>query len=201
MSGIILQAFLLTSAISADCFASGFAYGANKIKVPIFSVFIISFICTAILAVSLLCGTAIGKVIPHAITVAVCAAILMLLGFFKIFGELIKSRIKNKNRFLKVCADPTAADFDDNKILTFKETIAIAIALSLDGLAVGAGAGLTNQSILNYLIIIGFSLVTDVVYLIFGVFVGRRLAQKSKVNLSWLSGLVLIGVAIMKLCL
>lgn len=200
VSQIFLTAFLLTTALSADAFASGFAYGANKIKISFLSVTVINVVCTAVLAVSLFLGKAIGSVIPSVVTVAVCACILILLGLVKIFDGLIKKGFrKSGSTILNLCANPEKADFDNSKTLSVKEAFFLAIALSLDGIAVGVGSGIAEQSLTLYTAIICFSFVTGAVLILAGAVLGRKLAAKTTLNLSWLSGLILIGIAIMKI--
>ena len=47
--------------------------------------------------------------------------------------------------------------------------------------------------------VFGWSLVADVVFLTAGNYAGRRFAERCKLNVSWLSGVVLIGLAVMRL--
>jgi len=197
---MVLEAFLLTLAVSIDVFASGFAYGANKIKIPFWSVIIINLIGTSFIALSLFFGSAIGRFIPPVATMIICVTVLILLGLFKIFGGIIRKQLaKRKNTLLKVCAAPEDADLDKSKVLSAKEAVLLAVALSLDGLAVGVGAGIANQNIIYYFIIIGFSLAMHLVLLPLGVLLGNRIVRKIKANLSWVGGLVLIAIAIMKI--
>lgn len=210
---LVLEAILITTALSMDAFVSGFAYGANKIKIPFISVIIINIVCSVILGISLFLGTFIGQYIPKMVTVVVCAVILIILGLIKIFDSFIKNLIKRKQGIhkeikfslfnlkfiLNVFAKPEDADVNSNKVLSPKEALALSIALSLDGIAVGLGTGLINASIISYITIIAFSLITDAVFLILGRFIGNKIAQKISLNLSWLSGLILIGLAIMKI--
>jgi len=212
---IILEALLLTSALSLDSFASGFAYGANKIKIPFLSAVIINIVCSIILGISLFLGSAIGQFIPKTTTLVICVVLLVILGLLKIFDSLIKNLIKKKQGInkeikfsllslkfiLSIYAKPEDADTNQNKILSVKEAFALAVALSLDGLTVGFGAGLINQDALTYIIIIAFSLITGMIFLTFGKLLGNKLAQKTSLNLSWLSGLILIGLAITKIFL
>ena len=128
---IILEALLLTSALSVDAFVSGFAYGSNKIRIPFLSTVIINLICSAILAVSLFLGKVIGQFVPQIITLIICVIILIILGLIKIFDSLIKNYIKKKQGInkeikfsllnlkfiLNIYAKPEDADTNRNKIL------------------------------------------------------------------------------------
>lgn len=197
---IILQSLLLTCALSADCLATGFAYGTSNIKIPFWSAMIINLICSSALAVSLFFGKLIGEIIPETVTVAVCAGILMAMGLFKIIGFFLQGKAKNSNnKLIKLFAKPEQADGDNNKILSKKEALILSLALSLDGFAAGIGTGLVVDDYVNYAIFIGFSLVVGIFFLLAGVFIGKKIAKKTKINLSWLSGLVLIGIALMKI--
>ena len=209
MFGIVAEAFLITTALSVDAFVSGFAYGANRIRIPLLSAILINVICSAVLAVSLFFGTFLGRYIPNSVTLGICAAILMLIGLIKIAGCVI-NRIKKPDgnsgtrggkSIFRVFAAPETADANNNKVLSAGEASVLALALSLDGLTVGAGAGLINSGRAVYILIIAFSLVTGLLYLTLGRFAGDRIARKTKLNLSWLSGVMLIGLAIIKLTL
>ena len=46
----LLEAFLLVAAVSLDAFVASFAYGTNKIKIPVTSLIVISVICSGMLA-------------------------------------------------------------------------------------------------------------------------------------------------------
>jgi putative Mn2+ efflux pump MntP len=99
-------------------------------------------------------------------------------------------------KLFNIYANPEEADTNNNKVLSAGEAALLAAALSLDGLATGFGAGLAAESAL---LIILFSLFTDAFLLTAGRFAGSKVARKIKINLSWLSGLLLIGLAFLKL--
>ena len=64
----VLEALLLVVALSMDAFVASFAYGAQRIKIPFSSAAIISVICTAMLAVSLLAGALLRPFLPQGLT-------------------------------------------------------------------------------------------------------------------------------------
>ena len=70
------QAFLLAAALSVDTFVACFAYGAEKIRIPFSSVMVISGVCSAILAVSLLLGRVFFPLIADSVTRIVCFLLL-----------------------------------------------------------------------------------------------------------------------------
>ena len=210
---MLLEALAITAALSIDALVSGFAYGTNKIKIPFISGMIINLICSAVLAAALFAGSFIGAFIPQSVTLIICASLLIALGLIKIagsaFGALARRRpdldkeiifsLFSLKFILRVGVKPEDADADKSKVLRPAEAVAIAIAVSIDGLAAGLGAGLVNPGFAAYLLIIGFSLITDLVFLYAGCFLGGRVARVSRINLAWLSGLILIALAVVKL--
>lgn len=123
-----LETMLLAAALSVDSFIASFAYGTGKIKIPFVSVFIF--------------------------------------GLIKLFDSSIKSFIRKHkgirkqlkfsmfslNFNLNIYADPEDADTDSSRDLSPREAVSLAIALSLDGLAVGFGAGLANFNIIEVIV-------------------------------------------------
>lgn len=206
----ILEAVMLASALSLDAFVASFAYGSKKIKIPFKSAQVINLICSAITGLSLLVGSIFKQYIPDGFTVAISFIILFILGMVKLFDSITKSIIKKHNDLnkeikfslfnfkviLNLYANPEDADIDESKILSPVEAVSLAIALSLDGITVGLGAALGN---VNGLAVFICSLITDMIAVLLGSFVGNKVARKAPFNLSWLSGLILIVLAFSKL--
>ena len=205
-----LDAILLVSALSMDAFVASFAYGTSKIKIPFKSAMTINLVCSSILAIALFMGSIISKYIPSVFTTSICVTVLLMLGLTKLFDSTLKA-ILNKSGtlsrdvsfklfdfrfFLRVCLDSTEADIDHSYELSPKESVSLAVALSLDGLAAGFSTGLM---VTNYIQIILFSLAINIVAVLLGCAIGNKVAQKSELNLSWLSGATLILLAFLKL--
>ena len=205
-----LEALLLVVALSLDAFVASFAYGAQRIRILYSSAAIISVICTAMLAVSLLAGSLLRPFLPQSFTKGLCFAILFLLGLVKLCDSTIKTLIRKHKRMhrqvsfslfslkfiLDVYADPEKADRDGSRELSPAEAASLAVALSLDGLAVGFGAALMQ---VNFLMVMLFSLAVGMLAVRLGGKIGNRAAQKLPFDLSWLSGALLIVLAILKL--
>ena len=206
----ILEPLVLVTALSVDAFVASFAYGTNQIKIPFRSVAVISGICSAILGVSLFLGSLVRPFMPEHLAGVLCFSILFLLGIAKLCDSAIKSLIRRSQgihkkisfsamhlRFiLDVYANPENADSDCSKSLSAAEAAPLAIALSLDGLAVGFGAALSEAAPLRAVL---FSLVATVIAVCAGSLTGNKVAEKIPLDLSWVSGLLLIVLAFLKL--
>lgn len=205
-----LEAIFIVTALSTDAFVASFAYGSNKIRIPFSSVTVINVVCSSILAISLFLGSIISPFIPEYLTTWICFTILFVLGIIKLFDSLIKSFIRkhinwdkklkfsfcNLRFILNIYADPEKADIDSSSVLSPLEAASLSIALSLDGLAVGFGAGLGS---VNYVEVVLFSLISDMVAVMLGAYIGRKVVERVPLNLSWLSGALLLALAFMKL--
>ena len=206
----LAEAALLASSLSLDAFTAGLAYGTNKTKIPFGSAQIINLICSAITGLSLFAGAALRPYLPQGLTLAIAFTVLFIIGLSKLLDSITKSIIRKHSRIhkkfngsflnfkfvLNLYANPEAADVDSSKSISPSEAVLLALSLSLDGIAVGFGAALAN---VNSLYVLLWSLITDLLFLFAGHFIGQKIASKTQLNLSWLSGVVLIGLAISKL--
>ena len=174
----LLEAFAIVFALSVDALVTGFAYGAKRIAIPVSSTLLISAICSAFLGAALYLGDWIGGYMPYSLTAAVCFAPLSGLGASKIFAE------------------PEEADRDGSKVLSARESVMLAVALSFDSVAAGFGTGMAEA---NPLLLTGLSLAMNVLCIVAGCRIGRRIARQTRLDLSWLSGLLLIALAVSKL--
>jgi putative sporulation protein YtaF len=206
----ILEATLIASSISLDSFVAGFAYGANKIKINFFCVLLVNIICSAMTGAGFLFGHLIKDYIPETAAMIASFIILFLLGLAKLLDGFTKSLIKkhtdlsheiqfslfNFNFILKLYAAPEDSDADCSKNISPAEAASVAVALSIDGIAVGFGAALGS---INWIAMILFAFATGVLAIIAGRYTGERAASRCKFNLSWVGGVVLIALALSKL--
>jgi len=206
----LLQATAIAVSVSVDAFAVSFAYGCKKIKIPVFSILIINLVCTAVIGASFLFGSVLVQYIPEWFAVALAFTILFVIGVIKLFDSITKTIIRRYTQFSKeiklsvfnfklvtrVYADPEAVDVDISKSISAREAVVLAISLSLDGFAVGLGAAIIG---VNGWALVLFTLVTGFVVLFLGCWLGNKVADKLRFNISWLAGVILIGLAFMQL--
>ncbi len=210
MHSLIPQLIMLVTALCLDSFAASFVYGAERIRIPAASVAVLSGLSTAVLILSLLLGSGVGHIVPQRLTELFCFLILFLIGFVKLFDGALKSLIRrfplpekrlkfSVSQFhfiLTVYADPAAANEEDISVLSPSEAFFLGLSLSLDSAAAGFGAGMTAFS-LPLITLLSLGLNTASVLL--GSCLGKRLASRSSLDLSWLCGLLLIALAFFKL--
>lgn len=205
----MLESLLLVSSLCIDSFVASVAYGTSKIRIPPLSMIIINLVCTLTLACSLFIGSIFKSLLPNNVPMFLGFSLLMLLGIYRLFEYIFKSYIAKCSKsdkpltfklfdfqfILQVYADEIKADFDKSKCLNVKESVYLALALSLDSLAVGFGSSLCS---INYIQVLILCFVIGIFCVSLGVFLGRKFAQKLHFELSWLSGVLLIILAILR---
>ena len=201
---------LLVTALCLDAFTASLSCGISKTRMKWLSIVVISFVSTSVLAVSTGLSSLVRGFISAELSSGVSFALLLVIGLIKSFEFLLKRWIsKNDDRqnqlnlklfdlnvVLTVYADTNKADLDHSKSISLKESVYLALALSLDGFAAGFGWGLTP---VNYLSLTALSLLSNILALSLGYFSGKWLNHKTKLDLSWLGGILLIALAFTKL--
>ncbi len=206
----MIESLLLVASICLDAFFASIAYGTNKIKIPFISSFIISSVGAIILGISLFFGGFIKKFIPGDYAIFLSFTILLIIGIYRLFESLFKTFIQKRkssdkplkfklfdmNFVLQIYADETIADFDKSKVLSPKEALYLSIALSFDSLAVGFGSSLSGGGYIETIIL---CLVLGIICITLGYIIGKKVVEKTNLNLSWISGFILILLAFLKL--
>lgn len=179
----LLEIGILAAALSIDAFGAGFAYGISKTKIPLISGGITAGISSLMLILSILAGNAIGQLVPSGLTEEVCFCILFLLGVVKLFQKTGKKEAQK-------------ADRNGDKRLSPPEAAVLGFALSVDSIAAGVGVGIQSGCLPETFCI---SLAAGAAAIYCGSGMGSLLSEKSRMDLSWLSGALLILLAVMKL--
>ena len=206
----MLESLLLVSSICIDSFVASIAYGTSKIRIPPLSTLIINLVCTITLACSLFMGSIFKSFLPGNLPIILGFLLLMIIGIYRLFEYIFKayiSKCSNSDKpltfkifdfqfVLQVYANEIKADFDNSKCLNIKESFYLSLALSLDSLAVGVGSSLGS---INYIQVLILCFFIGIIAVSFGVFLGRKFAQKLHFEFSWLSGVLLIVLAIIRI--
>ena len=80
-------------------------------------------------------------------------------------------------------------------VLSYKEAIYLSVALSLDSIAVGFASSLI---LINYIEVFVVSIIIGLLVILLGALIGKRFAEITNLNLSWLSGAMLIILAFLR---
>lgn len=206
----IIQAVLLAAALSVDALLASFAYGSQRIKIPLPSLVVLGLICSGTLGLTLYLGAEAGGLVSANAARWLSFSILFGLGLLRVFDSWLKHWIRKRghrggqiqfkvfrlNFILQVYADPKTADLDGSRTLSAGEAATLAVALSLDGLAAGLGAGLMGA---NLWMTTGATFLLTVGAVALGCLLGRRLARRANVDISWISGGLLILLAVLQL--
>ncbi len=183
MSSYLFEILILVTALSVDAFAAGFVYGVSKIKVPFLSVIIVTAISSLILVVSLLAGSLVSRLLPGNVTEYFSFLLLFILGLVKLFD-----RTRHE--------EAETADKNKDAVLSPTEAFALGAALSIDSLAVGIGAGIPSSYIPTAFLASAW---IGALAVLLGSLLGRLIASHCRSNLCWVSGVLLILLAFMKL--
>ena len=199
---------LLILAMSTDAFFAALSYSAGKIKIPAVSALIICAVSTIVLTLSAGLSTVLGSFIPDEacrISGAVLLGFIGIIGFFQNGLKSILRRHQGKGKLsfccfdidfvISVYLDETQADSDMSKVLSPRESLALAAALSVDSVSGGFGAGLSGIHIIRLCIL---SFVFGIIAVSAGVRLGDGL-KNCKKDFSWISGAFLIVLAFYKL--
>lgn len=180
---------ILVTALSVDTFAAGFVYGVNGVKVPGGSVWILTGVSGILFVGALFAGGAAGKLLPEILTRTGGFLFLLILGIRKL-AEPSGHR------------EAERADRNRDRQVSPAEAAVLGCMLSADGLAAGVGAGFLSEKI-DFFQVGMFGLVSSVTAgiaaFLLGKWCGRSLASCFQVNLCWVSGVLLLLLAVMKL--
>ena len=206
----MVQSLILVLSLCIDTFVTSIVYSSNKIKIPVVSGLIIDTICSLFLAISLFFGYIIKDFIPINIASTISFLLLLILGVYRLFEAFFKNLIKRYydkgspltfkifdfKFILQIYADEIKADLDESKILSPKEAFFLAVALSLDSLTVGFWCSLGS---VNYLATVLLSFLVGALLLVLGGYVGKKISKNYNLNLSCLSGVLLIILAFIRI--
>lgn len=195
---LMIESLLLVIAVSADGFAAAIGLGSAGIKVPFKSSFVIAAIGTVSLLVSVLFADILQNIIPEGICTWLSFSLLMILGLYNLFQKKIRKLLRRKseknNLAIKIFLDETEADKDKSKTLSPAEAVALSVALSADSVVTGISAGLVT---VNVCVLVTTSFCLGIASIVFGSKIGRKLAEKTSIELGWLCGIILIVLAVL----
>jgi len=178
----IVEILVLVTALSVDSFAAGFVYGVGKVKVPLLSVLIITFISSMTLIISIFIGNIISGMLPENFTDDVSFLIIYTIGVVKLLQKPKGDEADKANK-------------NGDNILSPVEALYLGAALSIDSIAAGIGAGVMAVHAAWTLCV---SLLVGGLAIFFGTWLGRIISSRFRSDLQWVSGILMILLAFMR---
>ena len=199
----MITSFLLVVALSLDSFLASLAYGAQKIRIPLRSTLLIALIGTSFLGVSIYTAGLFQKVLHPQYAAVFSFAIFFLMGVSALFQGTIKSFLKDR-KSRKVSFQYSGISFvldvyldaDHSKELSLHEALYLAVALSIDSIVSGFAYGVQVH---DRLLVLCISFTVGFLAVFFGSYIGRHVASLADWNLSWVSGILFLLLAFMRI--
>ncbi|MGE5571492.1 MAG: sporulation membrane protein YtaF [Bacteroidota bacterium] len=215
----MLGALLFAAAVSVDGFAAGVAEGLRGIRVPFGSLVAMNVVSAAVVFVSVGCGRAISGFLTPVAGRLIGGVTLIGLGAWTLRRGRAPERTRAASKARRERArplprwprrlaesltlvaslveEPARADLDASGTITSGEAFLLGLALALDALGVGFGAGMAGLSpTLTPLV----ACVTQTVFVSAGVSLGRRVkASAFAPGLEKVPGGILILLGLMRL--
>ena len=200
---------VLVLALCMDTFVASMAYGANKVHITWEKIVVMNAICSGCLGIALVAGSVLDGLVPESMTRTVCFISLFLLGVVKLLDYTIKKYINRHVSLHKgitfsfsglriivnIYGDPMSADWDHSQSLSWKEVLFLSFAMSIDSLIAGALSAFLEIPVG---LTMGTALIMGIVMMYAGLFLGRKLASRCKCDLSWISGVLFMILAVTK---
>ena len=210
MSGSFAALALFLTAVSIDSLTAGLTYGTQRVHIKLSSYLILICVPAAFIAAANRVGSYIFLFLPKSVLPILSCVLLALIGFSKLSESLIRllarrhpsltrnwgCRIKQIHIIFTVYLSPEDANREDLQILSPKEALLLSLALSLDSVLVGM-AFTTGPIPLAALFL--FAALFNLLLFCVGYGLGHLISSALHVDLSWLSGLFLLFLALQAL--
>jgi putative Mn2+ efflux pump MntP len=178
---IFVEVIFLAVALSADAVVFGLSFGMKDIKIPLYSLFLM----TAVGFLTL--GEIVFSLVP--IGESLGAFILVGLGIWLICDSDDGAK--------DVINHPEKIDIDNSRIIEPVEAIITGFALSVDSVSVclGYGASGKNSVVLPILVTL-----FQIIFLYGGIIMSKKIRLKTRVNcITLISGLIIMIIGLYKL--
>jgi len=183
----IISIFLLALSSNLDNVGVGTSYGTRRINIPFSSNLLIAFVTTAGTCLSMALGNVISNFINPNISNVLGALMIGGTGVWVFVGEisrhdggqdieaqhLLEATFSNQSflrKMLTILDHPFLADTDFSGHIEMKEGFFLALALTLNNLSNGIGAGLLG---LDVALMVAFTAILSILTIWFGIEFGR----------------------------
>lgn len=185
----MLNSILLAISSSIDSLGIGITYGIKKTKISPIGKIILFIISITITYLSIFLGNLIHSIFPSFLTKLIGSFILIFMGIYICFEAL-----KKKSRSSNVFNNPISSDLDNSNTIDSKESVILAIALSLDSFCIGICGSITDINLALFPFLVS---IFQLIFLNFGTIIGIKINNFYKLpqNIwSIISGFLLITI-------
>ena len=202
-----MPVLLFMLAVSVDSLTDGFSYGASRVHIKLVSAVFLVFIPSAFITLMTQAGSLLFSLFPSAVLSLLSFLLLFFLGCEKLLESLIRHlaracpdiignwtcKIKQLNIIFTIYFSPEEANRQEVQILSGKEAFFLSLALSLDSMFASMAFSCQVTSLLFLFFAAAFFH-----FLLFslGYLSGLLVSKKVSFDLSWLSGLFLLLLAL-----
>ncbi len=215
----VLTVFLLAISCNLDNVGVGIAYGARGIGIPLASNFLIALITAAGTGLCIVFGRQIFQFLPAEVGVLLGAVLLIGMGVWVIRQEVGERRRQGQEvhevkptgpatepaqkswlqRLILILQHPVLADRDSSGHIDLRESVLLSLALMLNNVPNGVGAGLLGLSTLLTTLMVG---VLSILTFWLGIGLGRSLGVRwLGRHAGTLSGVLLIVLGLVEIIL
>ncbi|MBQ6806618.1 MAG: hypothetical protein IJO97_04220 [Lachnospiraceae bacterium] len=203
----ILSMLLFLLAVSIDSFTAGLSYGTSKVHIkPLAAIYLI-FIPSITITLMTQIGSVLFSLFPVALFSTISFLLLFLLGCTKLLESLIRHyakkypsiignwacKIKQLNIIFTIYFSPEDANKQDIQVLSAKEAFFLSLALSLDSMIASMAFSCQVNSLLSFFLL---AVIFHFLLFFLGFGLGLLISKRSHFDLSWLSGLFLLLLAL-----
>ncbi len=198
-----VQVVLLALAVSADSFAVGAAYGFRKVRMPVGMIALVAGISAFAKAAAMLFGGMMVLWINAQVAQRLGAIILLALAVWQFrwaaggvesqggdqtlsasekqgvedasTDSLLTLRLRPLGIIVNVLRDPEVVDIDNSKSISAVEAVLLGLALGMDAMGAGVGAGLLGMPVFLTMVAVGLG---TLVTLPLGVWIGSAAGDR-----------------------
>ena len=210
MSTTLPALLLFLTAVSVDSLTAGLTYGTQRVKIRHLAYLVLVFIPALFITLAGRIGSCIYYLLPKSALPILSFTLLLFLALSKLTESLLRLvarkypsltrnwglKIKQINIIFTIYLSPEDANQEDLQILSAREALLLSLALSLD--SVLAGMAFTTGP-LPWLILLMLAALFNFLLFTAGYVLGRLASCVLHIDLSWLSGLFLLLLALQAL--
>ncbi|WP_152396769.1 sporulation membrane protein YtaF [Paenibacillus guangzhouensis] len=172
-----VSVIMFAIASNLDNLGIGLSFGMKRTRIPWLPNILIACITMIGTYFSMRMGEWLVQFVSSALANWLGAIVIILIGVWTLWGSLRSPDVKEELEaptLSEVLRDPIHADQDHNQVISWRESLALGMALTLNNIATGIGAGATGISALWTTVITG---VLSVLFIGVGSAVGSRIAR------------------------